>query len=269
MADISDIEQATADVVTSALYPMGSSQPSIVGILCRIYRGWPNPSTLNADLSAGTVNITIGADNDSGRTTTRYLAKWQATRSQPGICVSTTGQTITVTGTPAVGDVVGILIEGMPFVYRVQVRDSADLVASNLNYLIQATRLSNLLGTIITIPGARSIKARVVCDSSASLESRRQEKDLRIICWCPNPGVRDEVATAIDAAIDGIQFLPLPDATDARITYRNTASYDQAQNALLYRRDLIYTVEYVTLLTSNRPSMLFGASDLNSNITYD
>ncbi len=65
-----------------------------------------------------------------------------------------------------------------------------------------------------------------------------------------------------------MDFLLLPDATQARIIYHNTAGYDQSQNALLYRRDLIYTVEYPTVTTAQQPSMLFGASDLNSNITY-
>ena len=70
---------------------------------------------------------------------------------------------------------------------------------------------------------------------------------MRIICWCPTPAIRDAVAAAIDAAIDQMSFLILPDDTNARVVYRNTASYDQAQNALLYRRDLIYTVEYPTV----------------------
>ena len=112
------------------------------------------------------------------------------------------------------------------------------------------------------------MSVRVVCDSSASVESRRQEKDLRVICWCSTPFVRDAVATAIDAAIDQIQFLALPDSTQARIVYRGTSSYDQSQNALLYRRDLVYTVEYPTITTIRQPSMLFGASDLNTNVTY-
>ena len=43
------------------------------------------------------------------------------------------------------------------------------------------------------------------------------------------------------------------------IIYHNTAGYDQSQNALLYRRDLIYTVEYPTVTTAQQPSMLFGA----------
>jgi hypothetical protein len=268
MADISDIEQNIADFVTSILYPAGSAQSSVVGVLCRVYRGWPNSATLNADLNAGAVNVTISADNESGRTTTRYLPKWHTTANKPGVSASATGQTISIAGIPAVGDVVGALVDAVPFAYRIQAGDTPDLVAACLNQLIRATRIANLQGANITIPGASSVKTRVACDGTASLESRRQEKEFRIICWCPTPSVRDQVATAIDSVLNQVDFLQLPDATDARIIYRNTASFDQAQNALLYRRDLMYTVEYPTLSTIIQPSMLFGASDLNSNITY-
>jgi len=268
MADISNVEQAVADTITGILYPQGSSQSSIIGSVCRVYRGWPNSATLNADLTAGVVNVTIGTDNDSGRTTTRYLPEWQRIPGVPGTTASASGQTITISGNPAVGDVVGLIIDGMPFSYRIQAGDSSYLVAANLALLIQANRLASAHGIVITVPGAASIRVRVVCDNVACFESRRQEKDLRIICWCPTPPIRDAVSTAIDAAIDKIDFLPLSDTTLARIVYRNTASYDQAQNALLYRRDLVYTLEYATVTTTLQPSMLFGESDLNSNITY-
>ncbi len=223
---------------------------------------------MNADLSAGAVNVTVVSDNDSGRTTTRYLPEWQTTSSQPGVTASTTEQTITISGNPAVGDVIGALIDGVAYAYRIQAGDTPDLVASNLNQLIQANRPATAQGFTITVPGAGSIEVRVVCDNATSFESRRQEKDVRIICWCPTPPIRDSVAAAIDTAIDQMSFLILPDDTNARVVYRNTASYDQAQNALLYRRDLVYTVEYPTITVVQQPSMLFGASDLNSNITY-
>ncbi len=84
MADISDVEQAVAEAVTAILYPAGSSQSSIIGALCRVYRGWPNSATLNTDLNTGVVNVTIRADNDSGRTTTRYLPEWRTAPAQPG-----------------------------------------------------------------------------------------------------------------------------------------------------------------------------------------
>jgi hypothetical protein len=268
MADISDVEQAVVDAITSILYPAGTSQPSIVAALCRVYRGWPNSATLNADLGSGAVNVTVGADNASGRTTTRYLPSWNNAPAQPGTTATTSGQAIAIGGDPVTGDVVGAIIDGTPYAYRVQPGDSPDIVASNLEQLIQANRMTSVRGANINVPGAASLTVRVVCDSAASFESRRQEKDLRIICWCSTPPLRDAVATSIDSAFDRLDFLLLPDVTQARIMYHNTAGYDQSQNALLYRRDLIYTVEYPTITTVLQPSMLFGASDLNGNITY-
>jgi hypothetical protein len=268
MADISDVEEAIAESVTSSLYPEGSSQSSVVGVLCRVYRGWPNAATLNSDLSAGVVNVTITTDNDAGHTTTRYLPKWHYTPVRPGTTATGTGSNVTIGGAPAIGDVVGALVDGVPFVYRIQSGDSADLIASNLAALIQADRIVSVQGATITIPGAGTVVARAVADCPSSFESRRQEKDVRVACWCPSPSVRDTVAAAIDAAMNQVSFLALADSTNARITYKNTASHDQAQNALLYRRDLVYVAEYPTVTVLTQPSMIFGAASINGNITY-
>ena len=268
MADISDVEQACADLVTSIVYPNGISGASIVGALCRVYRGWPSTQTLNTDLNAGAINLTVVSDNEPGRTTTRHLPVWHTTIIQPGVTVTTDGQQVTLSGEPHVGDLVGVLIDGTAYPYRVQDGDTAELVASHMNQLIGADRLSMVANATITIPGARLISARAVRDQNASFESRRQEKDLRIICWCPSPAMRDAIAAAIDGAFSQIAFLPLPDATSARILYRNTASYDQSQSASLYRRDLLYTAEFSTMATVSQPSLLFGSSTLNSNTTY-
>lgn len=268
MADISDVENALASALTSILYPSGSAQSSIIGVLCRIYRGWPNSATLNADLSAGVVNITIVTDNDSGKVTTRYLPEWTTTATPPGTTAAATRSTITISGNPFPGDVVGALIDGATYAYRIQAGDTPGLVASNLCQSIQAARLATFQGSVISVPGAAAITVRVVCDNTTMSESRRQEKDVRIICWCPTPAVRDTVAVAIDSAINRLSFLPLPDATHARVTYRNTASYDQSQNALLYRRDIVYLIEYPSVTTIRQPSMLFGASDLNDTLSF-
>jgi hypothetical protein len=268
MADISDVEQAIAGAITDVLYPGGASQSSIIGVLCRIYRGWPNGPTLNTDLTAGAVNVTVITDNDSGKTTTRYLPEWRTNVVAPGTVASVIGQKISISGSPEVGDLVGALIDGTSFTYRVQKGDTSDQVASNITQAIQATHFANVQGTTITVHGATSITARTVRDHSSTFESRRQEKDVRVVCWCPSPLVRDSISGAIDYGLGQIHFLPLSDGTSARVVYRNTSSYDQAQNALLYRRDLVYTIEYPTVTIVQQPSMLFGACDINGNIIY-
>jgi hypothetical protein len=268
MADISDVEQAVADAITASLYPGGSTQSSIVGSLYRVYRGWPNTATLNMDLTAGAVNVSVVTDNDSGKTTTRYLPDWEYAPLQPGTTATATSSSITVDGTPIVGDVIGALVDGYAYTYRIQSGDSTGLVAANLAQLIENHRIALVHDATIDLPGARSIVARTVRDCPTFFENRRQEKDVRIICWCPSPVVRDAVAATIDAALNQINFLPLADNTTARIVYRNTANYDQAQNALLYRRDLIYTAEYPTVTKLEQPLMIFGAAAVNGNITF-
>ncbi|PPQ34327.1 hypothetical protein CCS01_11170 [Rhodopila globiformis] len=166
------------------------------------------------------------------------------------------------------GDVIGALIDGKPYIYRVQTGDTIELVAANLAQIIQSDRLALTQAASISLPGARSVVVRTVRDCPAVFESRRQEKDVRIICWCPSPSTRDSVAAAIDTSLNQANFLSLSDGTAARITYRNTASYDQAQNALLYRRDLIYGTEYPTVINIEQPSMIFGAAAVNGNLIY-
>jgi hypothetical protein len=56
----------------------------------------------------------------------------------------------------------------------------------------------------------------------------------------------------------------MADNSSARLIFAGTTVFDQSQNAILYRRDLIYSVEYATTTADQQPSMLFGSLDLNS-----
>lgn len=268
MADISDVEDALVSLLTDTLYPNGSSQASILGSVCRIYRGWPNQATLNNDLPAGVVNITVSSDNESGTTTTRYLNRPVTVAGTPGVSAMAQDGTLTIGGTPAAGDLIGALIDGSPFAYRVQAGDTTQLVTANLALAIQAARAATYADSVITVPGCRTLIVRCVADGRSVREIRRQEKDFRIVAWCPSPVVRDNACAAVDAACSVAVFLALPDGSAGRMIYKNTASYDQAQNALLYRRDLVFTIEYPTMNTTALPSMLFGQSELDGNPTY-
>ena len=268
MADISDIEQIFADTIVSALYPGGTSQASLIGTLCRIYRGWPNAATLNSDLTSGIVNVTVLADNESGCSTTRYLPEWKTIPTTPGTTIYATGQIIVVGGVPIVGDLVGALIDQVAYSYRIRVGDTAVQVAAGLSQAIQAHRMVFLNYTTILVYDAPMITTRAASDAIAAMESRRQDKDIRVTCWCSSPAIRDSVAIALDQCLSKNPFMVLPDDTEARVAYKNTSSYDQAQNALLYRRDLVYTVEYSTISVSSQPPMLFGDAVLNGSFNY-
>lgn len=264
MADQSDVEAALLALISSAIYPAGPSSGSTVSVDCRIYRGWPNSSALDSDLRAGLANVTVFPTPDSGQVTTRHLPIWQATPAAVTLMASVSGNTVTISGTPSAGQVAGLLVDQRAYAYAVQATDTPASVAANLASQARPAIIVQQSGATITIPGAYSLKARVVAQAQATSQIRRQRHDLRVTCWCPSPNARDAIATAIDQAFALVRFIPLPDGTEAHLTYRGTTVLDQSQDALLYRRDLVYSLEYPTIVTQAQPAMLWGQLGLGA-----
>lgn len=258
MADLSDVEASLVTLVTAALYPEGLASPSEVGADCRIYRGWPTPGGLDADLKAGLVNVTIFADATPGHTMTRYPSEWHGTQVAPTLSGAVLGNTVTFSGTADLGQIAGIRFSGQTFTYRTASGDTPDSVAANLATMIRTGQAVHLSGGTLTIPAAYDIVVRVAVDSSALREIRRQTHDLRISCWCPTPTLRDCVCTIVDTVLAALTFINFPDTSVGRIAYKNTAAFDQSQSAVLYRRDLVYSVEYPTIVSAFLPAMVFG-----------
>ncbi len=264
MADQSDVEIALAALAAAALYPDGPQAASLPGPACRVYRGWPNPAALDADLAMGRINVTIFAGDAAPRPTTRFAEEWLSAPVTPSLQASVSATKVTFAGSADPGQLAGILVDGQTYVYRTQPKDTPALVAATIASLVRVDRIVHLSGASLDIPGAHDLLARVVADRSALKEIRRQRLTIRITCWCPSPATRDATAAAIDTAFAAIQFLTLADSSQARLTFAGGAVLDQSQDASLYRRDLLYAVEYATTITQSQPAMLFGALGLNA-----
>jgi hypothetical protein len=139
------------------------------------------------------------------------------------------------------------------------------VVAANLATQIQGDFIAILSGASIHVPGAVILQARVAPDGVATQEARRQQREIRVIAWCATPSLRDVTSSIVDTSLANQPFVTLNDSTVARLIYHGTQVFDQSQNALLYRRDLIYMVEYATMVTISAPSMLFGNLTLNAD----
>jgi hypothetical protein len=268
MADQSDVENALVAAITAMLYPNGPTAASVIGstgVTVRIYRGWPVSAALHADLADGIVNVSV-FPNGEPRNTTRYPANWNVTTATiPALGVSVASNAVTFAGTTASGQMAGLAVDGATYVYLVQAGDTTALVAAALAaQLIAAGLLVQISGGTVTIPSASKLFARVEQAQNAYQETRRQRQSFRVSCWCPDPMLRDQVASTIDAAIASTAFLALADGTSARITLAGGATIDQNENATLYRRDLIYAADYATTLTAAQPAMVFGTGTLSS-----
>jgi hypothetical protein len=258
VADLSDVEVALVGAVTGIVYPGGVSGGSVTGSAVRIYRGWPQMAPLSNDLAEGVANISVFPVPDATRLTTRWSPVAHATPGVPALSVTVNGNSARFGGAGGVGQVAGLLVANVPFVYRGQAGDTPSVVAAMLAQLVQAQRPCWLLGPSVTIPGVSSIIARVVADGAMVTEWARQEQGFRISAWCPDPMLRDTLCSAIGGALAATSFLTLDDGTSARIRFRSTASFDDDQDAQQYRRDLVYDIEYGTTVDASAPSMLFG-----------
>ncbi|MBW4024949.1 MAG: hypothetical protein HIU92_17770 [Proteobacteria bacterium] len=268
MADQSDVENAIVAAIAATLYPNGPTEASAVAdgaATIRVYRGWPVAAALHADLTNGVVNVTVFAAGEP-RDTTRYPSNWRVTTAAaPTLSVIVHRNVVTFGGTTAAGQMAGLSVNGGTYVYLVQPGDTTALVAAALAaQVIAAGLLVQVAGATLAVPGARQLFARVEQAQSAYRETRRQRQSFRVSCWCPEPILRDQVASVIDAALANTSFLTLSDGTAARITLAGGATIDQAENAALYRRDLIYATDYATILTAAQPAMVFGTGTLSS-----
>ena len=264
MADQSDVETQLASLVSAALYPQGPDQPSAPGPLCRVYRGWPNAPALDADLAAGWVNVTVFPAGGEVRNTTRYPPAWSLSQPTPTLTATVDGVRATFGGSADPGQIAGLIVDGQTYVYTTAAGDTPSLVAANLASLARASRIVQLSGSSLSVPGAERLSARVVAGGSALSELRRQTQDFRVTFWCPTPSLRDEVAGAVDAALAQLAFIGMPDGSQARIRFAGSAVVDREEDAQLYRRDLVYSVEYATTLIQRQPAMLFGDGLVNT-----
>src|ERR1700744_3522544 len=103
MADTSDVENALKALVIAAVYPNGTSQPSIVAKDLFIERGWPVSAKLDTDLAAGKAHISIFPPEGMEPNTTRWPREEQLlTAPVHTLTATVNGNTITIGGTVAV-----------------------------------------------------------------------------------------------------------------------------------------------------------------------
>jgi len=263
LADLSDVETALVEATGLALYPAGPAAASVTGAGIRIYRGWPSTGALDADLGAGIVNVSVFAVADDTRITTRWGVQETVTPVIPSLTVSVTGTLVAFGGVATAGQLAGILADGAAYSYRTQAGDSPSLVAAVLGDAIRADRPCLTAGSTVNIQGAAKVVGRVVADAAVLSEWGRQEQGFRISVWAPDPATRDLVSGTLARGLAQTAFLDLADGTAGRLRYRRTASHDDDQAARLYRRDLVFDVDYGTTIPGTAPSMLFGDLEIN------
>ncbi len=268
MADLCDVEAALVAAILGVAVPGSGPFPLLGGVAVRVYRGTPEVSALSQDAARCVVDITVFPVPEATRNTTRWGSLSTTSSIAAGLSVTLAGQTAIFSGVAVAGELAGVLVDGQPYVYQAQAGDSADLIAAALGQEVRAQQVAWVQNGSLTIPGATTLVARTAGVASVFEECARQEQDFRVSVFAPSPAARDTVCRALGSALSIVAFLTLADGTAGRLRYQKTASFDGDQVASIYRRELVYSVEYGTTITLLTPAMLFGDLVYNETSIY-
>lgn len=264
MADISDIETYLYNTAQSAVYPNGTSQPSVAGMDVRIMEGWPLPDQLDLDMAgkmlSGNPPVPVSRPNGPlasvsifpmvGNTATPYQIQDKTyVISQPtyGLSiVSAVNGVITVSGAPANGEYLTVITDRNHAYSHVGASRAAVLSALAADFSANYSGVSST-DTTLTIPGTYAMVIRQGGVGVLGKVVHRQRQAIMVTVWAPTHVVRTALAKAVDVALKSQVVVTLPDTSQALICYNRTNVIDEKQMVTIYRRDLIYDAEFSTV----------------------
>lgn len=258
MADISDITTYLASAVAGAVYPNGNSQPSVAAMDCRIYEGWPLPDKLDKDMAGvnddGTVraggpaaNVSVYPMLGTGVSVYQILdTTYTIVPVSYGMVVSVAGNVITVAGQPNAGEYLTLICDNN-LVFSQIGGTRATLLAALLAAVQVKYPSASATATTLTVPFGFSMVVRQGGVATLGRVTHRQKHSVMVTVWAPSQTVRKALASAIDVALKKSIRAAMPDTSQAIICYDRTNVSDDQQSSGIYRRDLIYDVEYATL----------------------
>jgi hypothetical protein len=263
MADLTDVTAFLATLSASAVYPNGTSQPSVAAMDVRIFEGWPLAEQLDLDLAGQVLVNGVPATRTGGplanvsifpmpgATANVYQIQnktYVVTPPVHGMTVSVDDDVVSVTGEPGPGEFLSILVD-RKYAFSATGATAAAILATLATQAAADYSGVVATSTTITVPFVFSLIARVGAPATLARVTHRQKQSIMITVWAPTTAARAALSIAIDGIVKQGIVVTLPDTTQAKITYSRTNQLDQYQNASVYRRDLIYDVEYATIET--------------------
>jgi hypothetical protein len=263
MADISDITAYLANAAYVAAYPNGTSQPSVAAMDVRIYEGWPQPDQLDLDMAGkvlqGTPPVEVARANGplsnvsifplQGNSAVPYQIEDNTHVIIPpayGLVVTVVNGVITVTGSPTAGEYLTIVTDNT-FAYSRSGASAAAIIASLATDIAVNYPTVSSTSSTLTIPFAFKMIVRQGAVGTLGKVTHRQKQSFMVTVWAPNHRARTLLAAAIDNFLKLTITATMPDTSQAIVCYNRTNVIDDKQVATIYRRDLIYDVEYATV----------------------
>lgn len=262
MADISDITTFLGLAASSAVYPNGTSSPSVANMDVRIVEGWPTPDQLDLDMQGKMLDankvvvsrpggpvasVSVFPPPGTGVQVPQILDEtYVVTAPTYGLTFTLAGSVITVSGQPVAAEYLTVICDDA-HVYSASGSSTVALLAALASQAQADYPQATSTATTLTIPGVHEIVARQGGKGVLGKVLHRQRQSVMITVWAPSTVVRAALAKAIDVAFKKANKVTLPDSSQALVIYNRTTNIDEMQSQAIYRRDLVFDVEYATV----------------------
>ncbi|KAA0473412.1 hypothetical protein [Klebsiella variicola] len=265
MADVYGIQNTLVGIIAGIAYPSGTSQPSITGVDMFIYAGWPQSERLERDLKAGKLHVSVYPLSTEKKLTEALGRPWRTiSKGVSGISAVVSGQQVTFSGTVTTPTNINIYADKQHHVYAVQSGSTLTQIATALAALIPGATSS---GPVVTMPATSEFEVRVGTVDTVGRILRRQEKDFQVTIWAGTPALRATAASAIDNDLSSRTSLDTTDGSPTLIKYKRSIPSDNAQSYLVYRHDMIFTVDFSSMQTAEATQVV--APTMNVRDTSD
>jgi hypothetical protein len=263
LADISDLTAYLKATAITAVYPNGTSQPSVAAIDCVIEEGWPEPAQLDLDIqglektAAGTTiprpggvcaHISVFPPPGTGVQVYQILNKTYVIA--PAAITSTVevaGDVVTVTGPLAAGEFLTLVLDNAVICSQTGANVAA-MLAALAAQAVAAGYAATATATTLTVPFKFEMTVRQGGKAILGKVTHRQRQAVMVTVWAPTPETRTTLAKAIDGLIKQANKITVPaDGSQALVIYSRTTVLDLQESVGIYRRDLVYEVEYATV----------------------
>jgi hypothetical protein len=264
MAGIQAVQAGLQALLSSAI--TGMSYPVDIGF------GWPPENRLQ-DVARGRPGIVSIYNRRLGRDMTRWTPAIWATTVVPAAITSSVSPlliapgglgTITIGGTPSVGDAVSAVLTNYPAAEtagQVAMAASGATASSLASALAAAVNSDATLSgwvsasasgpqvTLAALPGVPPLRLNSYTGNGGTQirEIGRRELQFQIAIWTQTAETRDLISDPIDTAIAAaeIEFgYQLADGTNVRLCYANSYDIEDATLQDVYRRDFLVSAEY-------------------------
>lgn len=277
MATVDTMMSLLRQTIEDALLPLQTTPPAAPAH--KVYRGFPIPETLNNDLRNNIVHISVAMAPGGERADDQMLTTMdQITDPDVQLTAVISGTqlnaastnvpatgTITLSGTVVAGTRTMTQVGDVYVPYGPTAGDAPDVVAAgvaaavNANTDAAAIATAVAVGNVVTITtlANAAIGKRVAFDfkiggtAQFADETGRRVAEFQINIYGYDDPSRVLYSNAVDVGLSALDFLVPENDVPGKLVYARTQQIDRELSHVVYRRTLVYSVQYTqTALTT-------------------